>query len=280
VLVFGLVNFRGAINASISTAGEMRVEDFADNKVVSEWLKTCEAQGEGTYVLAYEIEVSLGQREQSYIIYHLNGETSYAEPWVMVTPKKLFKKATIVVGYQADPAGTEDYLLQQVEYFGEQADLEIYEEGQKVNYYLEETDTPITFAEINRLNDNATNLYAARMEYLGDNSGVISLIDETGLSGIGPYTIELETEKTPYGLRIIFDSVPKDFEMVDFSTYAIELLGLIKNLDYVEITDGENTYTLTAEKATQTLGFDIKELGQSQEKLEDYLRSLQESIND
>ena len=68
--------------------------------------------------------------------------------------------------------------------------------------------------------------------------------------------------------------------MVDFSTYAIELLGLIKNLDYVEITDGENTYTLTAEKATQTLGFDIKELGQSQEKLEDYLRSLQESIND
>jgi len=68
--------------------------------------------------------------------------------------------------------------------------------------------------------------------------------------------------------------------VVDFSSNAIELLGLIENLDYVEFTDGEHSYTVTVEEASQTLGYDVKELGQSQEKLEEYLQTLQDSIID
>ena len=61
----------------------------------------------------------------------------------------------------------------------------------------------------------------------------------------------------------------------------MELLGLIKNLDYVEITNGVTTHKLTAEEASQALGFDVKEFGSNPTRLEQYLKSIYENyIND
>lgn len=282
LLIFGLLNFRSTGSESVSSSGGMRAEDFAGNILVSEWLKTCDAQGDGTYVLAYEQENERGENGmQSYIIYR-KGLSSFVDAAVHVAPKTLFKESALRVEYfntDLVSASAPNYNILLVDYFGSDRRLELLENGIIINYVLETTNTPISFNDLARFNNHAAYLFAARLDYLGDNSGVSNLIDETGLSGIGPYSIELETEKEPYGLRIVFESVPKDFEMIDFSSTAIELLGLIKNLDHVEITDGEHSYTLTAKEASQTLGFDVKELGQSKEKLEDYLQSLQGSYD-
>lgn len=51
---------------------------------------------------------------------------------------------------------------------------------------------------------------------------------------------------------------------------------MIKNLDYVEITNGKYTHKLTAAEASQALGYDVKEFGTDPSKLEDYLKSLYE----
>lgn len=53
-------------------------------------------------------------------------------------------------------------------------------------------------------------------------------------------------------------------------------MGLIKNLDYVEITDGKSTHELTAAEASKALGHDVKEFGTDPSKLENYLKSLYE----
>lgn len=281
ILIFGLVNFRRSNPNSVSSIGGMRAEDFSQNTVVSDWLKTCDAQGDGTYVLAYEQDAAPGESgAQSYIIYR-TGLTSNLDS-VVFTPGRLFKASSLRVTYNKyDEEAFPVYsTINLVEYFGPEVDLEMYENGQMINYNLETTDEPISIGEMTRYNDDAANLFAAKLEYLGDNSAVSQLIDETGLSFIGSYSFELETTKEPYGLRIVLDSVTKDFEVVDFSSNAIELLGLIENLDYVEFTDGEHSYTVTVEEASQTLGYDVKELGQSQEKLEEYLQTLQDSIID
>ena len=83
-----------------------------------------------------------------------------------------------------------------------------------------------------------------------------------------------KTSEKPYGLRVIYTDAIMDFETNIYSPYATELLGLIKNLDYVEITDGESTFRLTADEASQTLGHDVKDFGTDPSKLEAYLKSI------
>lgn len=76
--------------------------------------------------------------------------------------------------------------------------------------------------------------------------------------------------------QVIYSNSNDKFEIIDFSQYSTELLGLIKNLDYVEITNGKYTHKLTAAEASQALGYDVKEFGTDPSKLEDYLKSLYE----
>jgi hypothetical protein len=85
----------------------------------------------------------------------------------------------------------------------------------------------------------ADDLYAAKVEFVGDNAAVYALIEKTGLGKIKDYTIQLETSQEPYGLIINVAEKEDSFNESDFVPSAIQLLGLIKNLDYVEVNNGD-----------------------------------------
>lgn len=277
LLIMGLFSFRGTNSSSISSADGMRIDDFAGNKVVTDWLNNSDAQGKGIYVLAHQEVATAGisGTKYSYIFYR-KGLTSLVDVSVEGASKGLFTNSALKIKYtDTGTIPTSNYNLYQVGYFTSDAPkLMVYVNGNKVDFIQTTTNEPLPTNDLFPSNNHATKLFEERIDYLGDNSGVQRLIEATGLSQVGKYTIELKTSMEPYGLRIIYATNTKEFGISDFSSNAIELLGLIKNLDYVEITDGKQTYTLTAKEASKTLGFDVKELGRSKDKLEEYYNSL------
>ena len=260
----------------------MRVEDFADNRTISDWLKSCEASGSGIYVLEYqypEDETNNLQRS-SYIVYRsgLVKDVSVAAGGY----QGFFKSSLRIEYTDTEQSGATDYHIYQVDSSTtEKSVLEILVNGKKADYRLTKSNEPLRFADPVSWRNDAANLYRLRVDYLGDNSGVIRLVRETGLEFAGDYTLELKTSEKPYGLKVIYTNTTDKFESIDFTQNSTELLGLIKNLDYVEITNGVNTHKLTAEEASQALGFDVKEFGTNPTRLEQYLKSIYENyIND
>ena len=276
LLIIGLFNFRTTNYGSIGSADGMRIEDFADNKVVSDWLDKSDSQGNGIYVLAHqEATASNNSTKYSYIFYR-KGLTSSVDVAVDGAPNGLFTNSELTIKYtDTGTITTSNYDIYQVDYFtSDSPKLVVYVNGHKADFIQTMTNKPISLNESLTLNDYVAKLFDAKIDYLGDNSGVIRLIDATGLSQVGQYTIELKTSEEPYGLRIIYSTNTKEFGISDFSSNAIELLGLIKNLGYVEISYGEQTYTLTSKEASEILGYDVKELGMSKDKLDEYHNSL------
>jgi len=276
LLIIGLFNFRTTNYGSIGSADGMRIEDFADNKVVSDWLDKSDSQGNNIYVLAHqEATASNNSTKYSYIFYR-KGLTSSVDVAVDGAPNGLFTNSELTIKYtDTGTITTSNYDIYQVDYFtSDSPKLVVYVNGHKADFIQTMTNKPISLNESLTLNDYVAKLFDAKIDYLGDNSGVIRLIDATGLSQVGQYTIELKTSEEPYGLRIIYSTNTKEFGISDFSSNAIELLGLIKNLGYVEISYGEQTYTLTSKEASEILGYDVKELGMSKDKLDEYHNSL------
>ena len=282
ILIVGLASFRSSHPISVGSVDGMRVEDFADNRTISDWLKSCEASGSGIYVLEYqypEDETNNLQRS-SYIVYRsgLVKDVSVAAGGY----QGFFKSSLRIEYTDTEQSGATDYHIYQVDSSTtEKSVLEILVNGKKADYRLTKSNEPLRFADPVSWRNDAANLYRLRVDYLGDNSGVIRLVRETGLEFAGDYTLELKTSEKPYGLKVIYSNTTDKFEIIDFTQNSTELLGLIKNLDYVEITNGVNTYKLTAEEASQALGFDVKEFGTNPTKLEQYLKSIYENyIND
>ena len=276
LLIVGLVAFRGSFSSSIGEVNGMRVEDFADNKVVADWLESCDTQGNGIYVLTHQQAAAAGSGTESYYVIYRKGLTSSVDVSADAASRGLFTSPALKIKYiDSGLNPSADYHIYQVNYFtSDVPGLEIYVNGKKVDFNLTTTPDPISVINPLLMKNDAANLFDAKIDYLGDNSGVSRLIKETGLAQVGQYTIELKTDQEPYGIRIIFTSTMKEFGIIDFSSNAIELLGLIKNLDYVEITDGVQTYKLTEQEASEILGFDVKELGRSYDKLAEYYNKL------
>lgn len=274
-LVFGLASFRSGHPTSVGSVDGMRIEDFAENKVVSDWLKSCDASGTGIYVLEYQYpkDKSSNLNRSNYIVYRtgLSKDVSVAA----VGFQNFFKESLRVEYNDSEITGATDYHIYQVDYSTTaKVQLEVLVNGQKADYKLTTSTDPLLFIDPVPWRNGAANLYKLRLDYLGDNSGVSRLVKETGLEFAGDYTLELKTSEKPYGLRVIYTDAIMDFETNIYSPYATELLGLIKNLDYVEITDGESTFRLTADEASQTLGHDVKDFGTDPSKLEAYLKSI------
>lgn len=274
-LVFGLASFRSGHPTSVGSVDGMRIEDFAENKVVSDWLKSCDATGTGIYVLEYQYpkDNSSNLNRSNYIVYRtgLSKDVSVAA----VGFQNFFKESLRVEYNDSEITGSTDYHIYQVDYSTTaKVQLEVLVNGQKADYKLTTSTDPLLFIDPVPWRNGAANLYKLRLDYLGDNSGVSRLVKETGLEFAGDYTLELKTSEKPYGLRVIYTDAIMDFETNIYSPYATELLGLIKNLDYVEITDGESTFRLTADEASQTLGHDVKDFGTDPSKLEAYLKSI------
>ncbi|MFB0959082.1 MAG: DUF4825 domain-containing protein [Clostridiaceae bacterium] len=274
-LVFGLASFRSGHPTSVGSVDGMRIEDFAENKVVSDWLKSCDASGTGIYVLEYQYpkDDSSNLNRSNYIVYRtgLSKDVNVAA----VGFQNFFKESLRIEYNDSEITGATDYHIYQVDYSTTaKVQLEVLVNGQKADYKLTTSTDPLLFIDPVPWRNGAANLYKLRLDYLGDNSGVSRLVKETGLEFAGDYTLELKTSEKPYGLRVIYTDAIMDFETNIYSPYATELLGLIKNLDYVEITDGESTFRLTADEASQTLGHDVKDFGTDPSKLEAYLKSI------
>ncbi len=110
-------------------------------------------------------------------------------------------------------------------------------------------------------------LWENRLQYVGDNSAVGRLLQETDFKECGPYTIELDTKKEPYGLAVCYTEPVKNFKKLDFDSEAIYLLGLIENLDYVEIRSGKDTQKYTCDDANAFLKYNVKKLAKDKARL-------------
>jgi len=276
-LVFGLASFRSSHPTSVGSVDGMRIEDFSDNKVISDWLKDCDANGTGIYVLEYQYpkDNSSNQNRSNYIVYRngLSEDVSVAA----VGFQNLFKESLRVEYNDSGNPGATDYHIYQVDYSTTaKVQLEVFVNGQRVDYKLTTATQPLLFIDSKWWRNEAVNLYKLRLDYIGDNSGVIRLVQQAGFEFAGDYIIELKTSAEPYGLKVFYSKFSDPFSSLDFSQNATVLLGLIKNLDYVEITDGNNTYKLTAEEASAALGHDVKEFGSNPKKIEAYFESLYE----
>jgi hypothetical protein len=126
------------------------------------------------------------------------------------------------------------------------------------------------------VDNRAHALWLDRTAYVGDNSKVGALIEQTGLAAMGSMTFSLQTVTVPYGLEVSYDATGKPFDTVDFTPQATLMLGLVANLDQVDVTSGERTHTFTSDQASRQLGYDVKTLGQDEAKLREYLRSLED----
>ena len=116
-------------------------------------------------------------------------------------------------------------------------------------------------------------IYDMKSEYIGDSTKVIKLIEAIGFDAGGKYTIELFTDKEPFGLEIKYSKLDKaEVSEADLLIFSNLLLGLIENLDYVNIVDNDDIiFEQSLETLNNSLEFDIKEIGENKEELEKYL---------
>ncbi len=122
------------------------------------------------------------------------------------------------------------------------------------------------------------NLWTYKTDYVGDNDNVVALASEAGYWIYGDaYTVELDTDKPPYGMTI---RITADSRAKEFTRECTLLLGLIENLDYVKVVTQNDTFTLSVEDTKTSLTFDVKGLGKNKPLLEDYLLKTHFSSND
>ncbi|OKL54262.1 hypothetical protein BSZ39_05010 [Bowdeniella nasicola] len=132
----------------------------------------------------------------------------------------------------------------------------------------------LTLGSCNAANDAANaaqELFDHRVEYVGDASQVISTLDTIGFDDLGTYKVELLTDSEPYGLKVKFDELKGSLQDSAVVTKAMQTLGLVKNLDYIEISSGDKSYRLDKDAASKALGYSVKKLGESKDALEKFL---------
>lgn len=135
----------------------------------------------------------------------------------------------------------------------------------------------------------AQQLFEGRNPYIGDASADSSLLKDMAISEkLGSYTIELDTQKEPYVLRLIFSDEVTDVGTLNstMNNNAMLLLALIDNVSeiqwkytYVDKTaggSGEFTGALTKADAAAALnGKDIKSYGKSAAEVQSLLDWLE-----
>lgn len=274
VLAFGLVAYRNTFStSSIGTVSGMRIEEYMGNKPISEWLDASKGSKDGIYVLEHQVTSPDGTNTV-YIIYY-KGLTRSVDVNAEGMAKSLLRGSTLKISYTSLPGvPTDNYHIYQVNYFTNDVPvLEIYVDGKKVQYTRIRTSQPISFNDSIMLKQFAEYLYDSKVQYLGNNSAVSELIGKTGLAGFGDYSVKLETSAEPYGLKVIYGSTLKEFNELDLTSDAILLLGLIENLDHIEITNGDVNFTLNVSDASDILGYDVKEIGKSMGALLEFLET-------
>ncbi len=115
-------------------------------------------------------------------------------------------------------------------------------------------------------------LFESKTDYIGDANAVAGVYGTIGF-GTGGGTFELQTSEEPYGIKLFYDKIPYN-ERALFEKSSL-LIGLVKNLSYVELYEGEELILkTTVEDANGDLGFNIKEIGEYKERLDEYLEKV------
>ncbi|SHI65355.1 DUF4825 domain-containing protein [Parasporobacterium paucivorans] len=126
-----------------------------------------------------------------------------------------------------------------------------------------------------QVNEKFQEYYNARVQYIGDNSKVIALLDIIGVGEMGEYTIAMKTDKEPYGLTVDYSKLKNardetKFENMDRIDYAYFALALIENLNEVDVIYNGYKYHLTIEQANELVKGNIKNYGGSSEKVKEF----------
>ena len=133
------------------------------------------------------------------------------------------------------------------------------------------------------IDDRTSNAFATSHSYIGnavENSHTVSAL---GIADyLGTFTMELQTSKEPYGLKLILtepmgkDSIDNKRNQMKIFSYA--LLGLIDNLDVVtfefDSDNGKEKVEISTNKASKVIGSDVKELSKDVVKLNSVLNKL------
>lgn len=101
------------------------------------------------------------------------------------------------------------------------------------------------------LNQNIIKLFENKIKYIGDNSGVSNILNLLNLNNFSPYTIEIQSNEEPYGLKINFsEKIRENDETTKYlSTIGKYIMALIDNCDYVTFSYNEGEYTIYREQS-------------------------------
>jgi len=126
----------------------------------------------------------------------------------------------------------------------------------------------------NNENRKFVQYYNVRVQYVGNNSEVSHLLNQLGVGDLGEYTIDLKTDKEPYGLTIQYSKLKnkgdeEKIQNLDRIDYAYFILALIDNLNAVDVKYETFNYHLTTDEANKMVNGNIKDYGSSPEKLKE-----------
>lgn len=101
------------------------------------------------------------------------------------------------------------------------------------------------------LNQNIIKLFENKIKYIGDNSGVSNILNLLNLNNFSPYTIEIQSNEEPYGLKINFsEKIRENDETTKYlNTIGKYIMALIDNCDYVTFSYNEGEYTIYREQS-------------------------------
>lgn len=124
--------------------------------------------------------------------------------------------------------------------------------------------------------------YDSRVQHVGDNSKVSELLNVLGVGDLGEYTIALTTDKEPYGLTVTYTTLKdagdeaklENGDRIDFAYFA---LALIENLNEIDVNFKDYNFSLSTEQANEIVDGDIKDYGNSIEKLKELNNKLNPS---
>ena len=123
-------------------------------------------------------------------------------------------------------------------------------------------------------------IYSLAADYTGDNSAVMNLLNAIGFGKYGEYTIQLKTDAEPYGVIVKYKGQVEQHDVLaaddaavpyDFQRECVMMLGMIGNLEYIEIKDADSNIVRYDTNVTKSmLMYDVKQMAEDKAVLESY----------
>lgn len=114
-------------------------------------------------------------------------------------------------------------------------------------------------------------IYSLATDYTGDNSAVSGLLEAIGFDKYGDYDIQLQTAAEPYGLIVKYKGQVSQNGDYDFQRECVMMLGMVGNLEYIEIKDMDSNIVRYDTSVTKSLlMYDVKQMAKDKAVLESY----------